>query len=226
MGETLRFKYQTSRSRTKRGNTEVQKLSWFPLSKSVPVLWKGANLEKAMQADDSDGNDSSPPSSPTAESGSQRCVACPVLISRDWPRRLWPTCVSGGLACHGRSNHLVGGNIMSLLTGGEHAKSCSWGWSQSLPHRVQFQHTIDTRACPQTTADIDGLRYSPDDPHYGLGPVYTSLYVRVAWGWWLGHFPRSPGTGEGGDWWSWPMGVKAKGMLRVCQGESSNFRIP
>jgi len=141
MGETLRFKYQTSRSRTKRGNTEVQKLSWFPLSKSVPVLWKGANLEKAMQADDSDGNDSSPPSSPTAESGSQRCVACPVLISRDWPRRLWPTCVSGGLACHGRSNHLVGGNIMSLLTGGEHAKSCSWGWSQSLPHRVQFQNT-------------------------------------------------------------------------------------
>jgi len=22
--------------------------------------------------------------------------------------------------------------------------------------------------------------YSPDDPHYGLGPVHTSLYVRVA----------------------------------------------
>jgi len=27
VGETLRFKYQTSRSGTKRGNTEVQKLS-------------------------------------------------------------------------------------------------------------------------------------------------------------------------------------------------------
>jgi len=27
---------------------------------------------------------------------------------------------------------------------------------------------------------------------------------------------RSPGTGEGGDWWSWPMGVKAKGIPRVC----------
>jgi len=39
-------------------------------------------------------------------------------------------------------------------------------------------------------------------------------------------FLVSPGTGEGGDWWSWPMGVKAKGMLRVCQGESSNSRIP
>jgi len=59
-----------------------------------------------------------------------------------------------------------------------------------------------------------------------LKPVHTSLYVRVAWHWWLGHLPRSPGTGEGGDWWSWPMGVKAKGMLRVCQGASSNFRIP
>jgi len=28
-------------------------------------------------------------------------------------------------------------------------------------------------------ADMDGLRYSPDDPHYGPGPVHTSLYVRV-----------------------------------------------
>ena len=28
-----------------------------------------------------------------------------------------------------------------------------------------------------------------------------------------------PGTGEGGDWWSWPMGVKAEGTPRVCQGE-------
>ena len=28
-------------------------------------------------------------------------------------------------------------------------------------------------------ADIDGLRYSPDDPYYKLGPVDTCLYVRV-----------------------------------------------
>jgi len=39
-------------------------------------------------------------------------------------------------------------------------------------------------------------------------------------------FPRSPGTGEGGDWWNWPMGVKAKGAPRACQGEYNNFRIP
>jgi len=29
------------------------------------------------------------------------------------------------------------------------------------------------------TADMDGLRYSPDDPYYRLGPVHTCLYVRV-----------------------------------------------
>ena len=39
-------------------------------------------------------------------------------------------------------------------------------------------------------------------------------------------FLGPPGTGEGGDWWSWPMGVEAEGMLMVCQGESINFRIP
>jgi len=42
----------------------------------------------------------------------------------------------GGLACHGRINQLVGGNVMSLLTGGEQARSCSWVWSQSRPHQV------------------------------------------------------------------------------------------
>jgi len=39
--------------------------------------------------------------------------------------------------------------------------------------------SVDTRDCPQMTADINGLRYSPDDPYYGLGPVHTSRYVRV-----------------------------------------------
>ena len=27
--------------------------------------------------------------------------------------------------------------------------------------------------------DMDGLRYSPDDPYYRLGLVHTCLYVRV-----------------------------------------------
>jgi len=54
--------------------------------------------------------------------------------------------------------------------------------------------SVEARPCPQKTADINGLRYSPHDPHYGLGPVHTSLHVRVTWDWWLGHLPRSPGT--------------------------------
>jgi len=33
------------------------------------------------------------------------------------------------------------------------------------------------RACPQKTADIDGLRYSPDNPHYGLGPVHSEVKI-------------------------------------------------
>jgi len=65
---------------------------------------------------------------------------------------------------------------------------------------------------------MDGLRYSPDDPYYRLGPVHTCLYVRVreTGDWDLlmmiafitfisslePLFPRSPGMGEGGDWWS------------------------
>ena len=63
-------------------------------------------------------------------------------------------------------------------------------------------------------------RYSPDDPHYGFGPVHMSLYVRVTWDWWLGHLPRSPRTGEGGNWWSWPMGAKAEEIPRVCHLKS------
>jgi len=31
----------------------------------------------------------------------------------------------------------------------------------------------------EKTADMDGPRYSPDDPYYRLGPVHTCLYVRV-----------------------------------------------
>ena len=31
----------------------------------------------------------------------------------------------------------------------------------------------------EETADMDGLRYSPDDPYYRPGPIYTCLYVRA-----------------------------------------------
>jgi len=35
------------------------------------------------------------------------------------------------------------------------------------------------RFVDKKTADVDGLRYSPDDPYYRLGPVHTCLYVRA-----------------------------------------------
>jgi len=72
-----------------------------------------------MQADD--GNDASLPSSQTSASGSQRCVACAGL---GWAASLLT--FADRLVCHGRSNQLVGGNVMSLLTGGEQTKCCSW----------------------------------------------------------------------------------------------------
>jgi len=59
-----------------------------------------------------------------------------------------------------------------------------------------------------------------DSPQTWACP-YVSLcssYVRLMTGS-LGHLPRSPGTGEGGDCWSWPMGVEAKGTPRVCHRE-------
>jgi len=59
----------------------------------------------------------------------------------------------------------------------------------------------------------------PENPHYGFGPVHTSLCVWVTWDWWLGHLPRSPRTDKGADWWSWPMDVEAEGVPRVCHGE-------
>ena len=83
------IQYQTSRSGTKRQNPEVSNLSWFPLPKSVAVCRKVATFHylhalpssaciafrsrKAMHEDD--GVEASPPSSPTAASGSQRCGA-------------------------------------------------------------------------------------------------------------------------------------------------------
>jgi len=40
-------------------------------------------------------------------------------------------------------------------------------------------------------ADMDGLRYSPDDPYYRFGPVHTCLYVPARetgdWDLFLGH---------------------------------------
>ena len=92
-----------------------------------------------------------------------------------------------------------------------------WLETISARHRgvadcLEVADSIDASTCPQKTADIDGLRYSPDDSRYGLATVHTSLYVRVRWNWVWDLFLglRSPGTDEGGDCWRWPMGVKAE----------------
>ena len=75
-----------------------------------------------MQADD--GNDASPTNSQTSASGSQKSVACAGLISRDGPRRF--LLFRADSAAMGEATSSWGGNVMSLLTGGEQAKCCSW----------------------------------------------------------------------------------------------------
>jgi len=46
--------------------------------------------------------------------------------------------------------------------------------------------------------------------------IRVSIFEHVDW--WLGPLPRSPRMGKGGDWWSWLMGVIAKGIPRGCKG--------
>jgi len=58
-------------------------------------------------------------------------------------------------------------------------------------------------------------------PWWPLLQTWACPYVSLCpstWDWWLGPLPRSPGMGEGGDWWSWPMCLIAEGILRGCQG--------
>jgi len=87
----------------------------------------------------------------------------------------------------------------------------------------------DARACPQKTPDMDGLRYSPDDLHYGLEPVHTSLYVRVTWDWWLGHLPRSPERARvetgGADLWVLKR-RELPGFARVNKVTSASLGYP
>ena len=52
---------------------------------------------------------------------------------------------------------------------------------------------------------MDGLRYSPDDPYYRLGPVHTCLYVRVRetgdWDLFLGPLEWARAETGGDDSW-------------------------
>jgi len=55
------------------------------------------------------------------------------------------------------------------------------------------------------TADMDGLRYSPDDPYYRSGPVHTWLDVRVRetgdWDLFLGPLEWARAETGGADQW-------------------------
>ena len=89
--------------------------------------------------------------------------------------------------------------------------------------------SVDARTCPQKTADIDSLRYSPDDPHYSFGPVHTCLYVRVTRDCWLLPLPISPATFEGGDWWADHWVLKRRefqGLARVNQVTTASLGYP
>ena len=137
VGETLRFRYQTSRSCTKRCNHEIQKAELICSAKISISSVKGCQSRKD-----------------NAGRWWQRCVTaeptdfgigisevrslCGVDIT-GWAASL--VTFPGGLACHWRINHLVGGNVMSMFTGGEQTKYCSWVRSQSRPHRVQLSST-------------------------------------------------------------------------------------
>jgi len=52
---------------------------------------------------------------------------------------------------------------------------------------------------------MNGLRYSPDDPHYRLGPVHMCLYVRVRetgdWDLFLGLLEWARAETVGADGW-------------------------
>jgi len=145
----------------------------------------------------------SPPSSQTSVSGSPRCVAYAGLISRDGPRR-FPVTFPGGPACYGRSNQLVGGNVMSLLTGGEQAKCCSWVWSQSRPHQVK----LFTQG---KTAVIVDQSWAPRTAKLARGVAHTSLRC-------MGHLARAL------DWvfFFFPFSKAATQLARQVQQERTH----
>ena len=54
----------------------------------------------------------------------------------------------------------------------------------------------------EKTVDMDGLRYSPDDPYYRLWPVHTCLYVETGdWDIFLGPLKWARAETGGADRW-------------------------
>ena len=82
--------------------------------------------------------------------------------------------------------------------------SYNWATSWDEPSDPWILYTV-TIAGPQKTADIDGFRYSPDDPHYGLGPsIRLSMFeLRETSDWdiFLGPPERARTETGGADQW-------------------------
>jgi len=78
----------------------------------------------------------------------------------------------------------------------------------ALRHRAvancpEVADSVEARTCSQKTADIDSLRYSPDDPHYSPGPVLClsmfELRETGEWDIFPGHLDRARAEIGGAD---------------------------
>jgi len=65
--------------------------------------------------------------------------------------------------------------------------------------------------CNRLHFSVDVIQRNGAATYWNSRPLFLSTYD-----WWLGPLPRSPGTGERGDWCSWPMGVKSERIPRAC----------
>ena len=85
------------------------------------------------------------------------------------------------------------------------------------------------RACPQKTADIDGLRYSPDDPHYGPGLSIRLFMFELRetgdWDIFLGPPERARTETGGTDQWVLKR-RKCSGFARVNKVTSTSLGYP
>jgi len=89
--------------------------------------------------------------------------------------------------------------------------------------------SVDARACPQKIADIDGLRYSPDDPHYGLGPVQrlSMFELRETGDWDLFLDPLARARAETGGADQWVLKRRElPGVARVNNVTSASLGYP
>ena len=121
----LEIGFKTAKYRS----TQVELL--FSVKIGSAGLHKVAKTLRAMQG--ADGKDAPLTSSSAAPSGSESCAACPVLTPCDSPLRLWLS----QAGCLAQKQQPTRGGLQVFATFSR-VESCSWGWSQSLPHRLEW----------------------------------------------------------------------------------------